>query len=212
MSQRFSDLAFTPGVKAQQTLHGSRGAYARFEAEGSSSDGLRPPEQEFIRSLDGFYMASISETGWPYIQHRGGAAGFLHVLDERTLGFADLRGNRQYISTGNLLHDDRVALFLMDYAQQARLKILGHAEIFEDTPEARQWIERLRMPTEKTPAERAVLIHVEGFDWNCQQHITPRFTDPEIAEAIRPLRDRLAQLESENVELRARLIANGDPR
>jgi len=208
VSQRFSELAFTPGVKAQQTLHGSRGAYARFEAEGSSSDGLRPPEQEFIRSLDGFYMASISETGWPYIQHRGGAAGFLHVLDERTLGFADLRGNRQYISTGNLLHDDRVALFLMDYAQQARLKILGHAEIFEDTPEARQWIERLRMPTEKTPAERAVLIHVEGFDWNCQQHITPRYSQEEIAKLMEPVRRRMAAYEEEIARLRG-LVGEG---
>jgi uncharacterized protein len=204
MGHRFAELAFTPGVKAEQTRHGSRSQYARMEAAtGGAGDSLRPPEQEFIRSRDGFYMASISETGWPYIQYRGGAPGFLHVLDSQTLGFADLRGNRQYISTGNLLHNDRVALFLIDYAEQARLKILGRAEIFEDTPEARQWIERLQVPEEKTPAERAVLIHVEGWDWNCQQHITPRYTEAEIARLFEPVRRRLAAYEEENARLRA---------
>jgi uncharacterized protein len=203
VGQRFTELAFTPGVKAQQVRHGSRSQYARFETAGSTGDSLRPPEQEFIRARDGFYMASTSETGWPYIQYRGGAPGFLHVVDERTLGFADLRGNRQYISTGNLLHDDRVALFLMDYAEPARLKILGHAEIFEDTAEAKEWLERLRIPGEKTPAERAVLIHVEGFDWNCQQHITPRYTEAEIASLLEPFRRRLEAYEKENARLRA---------
>lgn len=206
MGHRFAELAFTPGVKNQQTRHGSRSQYGRFETTGSTGDSLRPPEQEFIRARDGFYMASTSETGWPYIQYRGGSPGFLHVLDERTLGFADLRGNRQYISTGNLLHDDRVALFLMDYAEQARLKILGHAEIHEDTPAAREWLERLRVPGEKTPAERAVLIHVEGWDWNCQQHITPRYTQEEIASLFEPYRRRLEAYEKENARLRA-LIA-----
>jgi uncharacterized protein len=203
MGHRFAELAFTPGVKAQQTRHSSRSQYERFETTGSAGDRLRPPEQEFIRARDGFYMASTSENGWPYIQHRGGAPGFLHVIDDRTLGFADLRGNRQYISTGNLLHDDRVALFLMDYAAQARLKILGHAEILEETPEARQWLDRLRVPGEKTPAERAILIHVEGYDWNCHQHITPRYTTAEIASFLDPLRRRLAAYEEENARLRA---------
>ena len=200
---RFAELAFTPGVQAQQTRHGSRAQYERLASAGSSGDRLRPQEQEFIRARDGFYMASTSETGWPYIQHRGGAPGFLRVLDDRTLGFADLRGNRQYISTGNLLHDDRVALFLMDYAHQARLKILGHAEILEDAPEAREWLERLQVPGEKTPAERAILIHVEGYDWNCQQHITPRYTQEEIAAMLEPIRKRLAAYEEENARLRA---------
>jgi uncharacterized protein len=203
MGQRFSELAFTPGVKAEQARHGSRALYERFEVEGSTGDHLRPPEQEFVRARDGFYMASTAENGWPYIQHRGGAPGFLHVIDDRTLGFADLRGNRQYISTGNLLHDDRVALFLMDYAAQERLKILGHAEIFEDTPAAREWLERLRMPGEKTLAERAILIHVEGYDWNCHQHITPRYTQGEIAAMLDPIRRRLAAYEEENARLRA---------
>ncbi|HLH34974.1 MAG TPA: pyridoxamine 5'-phosphate oxidase family protein, partial [Alloacidobacterium sp.] len=139
---------------------------------------------------DSFYMASVSETGWPYIQHRGGSKGFLKVLDEQTLGFADLRGNKQYISVGNLQHDDRVALFLMDYPSQSRLKILGHAEVHEDDATAGELLEILRMPEEKTPAERAVLIHIEAFDWNCQQHITPRYTLAELSEIIGPTRLR----------------------
>lgn len=203
MGQRFAELAFTPNVKTEQTRHGSRRQYERFEVQGSTGDRLRPPEQEFIRARDGFYMASTSENGWPYIQHRGGAPGFLHVLDDHTLGFADLRGNRQYISTGNLLHDDRVALFLMDYAAQARLKILGHAEIFEETPAAREWLDRLRVPGEKTPAERAILIHVEGYDWNCHQHITPRYTEEELRSLLEPFRRRLEAYEEENARLRA---------
>jgi uncharacterized protein len=212
MGQRFAELAFTPGVKNQQTRHGSRSQYARFETAGSTGDRLRPPEQEFIRARDGFYLASVSETGWPYIQYRGGAPGFLHVLDDHTLGFADLRGNRQYISTGNLLHDDRVALFLMDYTAPARLKILGHAEIVEDTPTAHEWLERLRIPGEKTPAERAVLIHVEAYDWNCQQHITPRYTEKEIASFLDPLRRRLAAYEEENARLRALVKEEARPK
>ncbi|HTW49255.1 MAG TPA: pyridoxamine 5'-phosphate oxidase family protein [Acidobacteriaceae bacterium] len=203
MGHRFAELAFTPNVKAQQTRHGSRSQYERVEAGGSAGDRLRLPEQEFIRARDGFYMASTSESGWPYIQYRGGVPGFLLVLDDRTVGFADLRGNRQYISAGNLLHDDRVALFLMDYAAQARLKILGHAEIVEDTPAAREWLDRLRVPGEKTPAERAILIHVEGWDWNCHQHITPRYTEAEIASLLEPFRRRLAAYEEENARLRA---------
>ena len=210
MGKRFAELAFTPLVQEQQLRHGSRPQYERVETSGSPGNRLGPHEQAFIRGRDGFYMASVSETGWPYIQFRGGAQGFLHVLDAATLGFADLRGNMQYISTGNLLHDDRVALFLMDYPTQSRLKILGHAEILEGGPAAKEWLDQLRVSDEKTPAERAVLIHIEAFDWNCQQHIIARFTEPEIVEAIRPLRDRLAQLESENAELRARLAINED--
>jgi len=147
-------------------------------------------------------MASVSETGWPYIQHRGGPKGFLRVLDDQTIGFADLRGNKQYISLGNLQHDDRVALFLMDYPSQSRLKILGHVEIHEDDATARELLETLRMSEEKTPAERAVLIRVEAFDWNCQQHITPRYTQEQLSEILEPIRRRLDELEKENARLR----------
>src|SRR6266568_2962806 len=131
MSRRFAELAFTPLVKEQQKQHGSRHLYERVEQSPNPGDRLGPDEQSFIAEREGFYMASVTETGWPYIQYRGGSIGFLRVLDEQTLGFADLRGNRQYISVGNLHHDDRVALFLMDYAYQRRLKILGRAKIHE---------------------------------------------------------------------------------
>src|SRR5580692_4095423 len=169
MGRRFAELAFTPLLKAQQTKRGSRHLYERVERSNVLGDKLGPMEQAFIAERDGFYMASVSETGWPYIQFRGGHKGFLHVLDERTIGFADLRGNTQYISVGNLQHDDRVALFFMDYATQSRLKILGRAAIHEGDAEAAKLIELLHMPQEKSPAERAIVIHVEGFDWNCPQ-------------------------------------------
>src|ERR1017187_5722274 len=136
MGRRFAELAFTPAIKEQQMRHGSRHLYERVEQSGDPDDRLGEDEQQFILQSDGFYMASITETGWPYIQYRGGSKGFLRVLDDRTLGFADLRGNKQYISVGNLQENDRVALFLMDYPRQSRLKILGHAKVHEGTGEA----------------------------------------------------------------------------
>jgi uncharacterized protein len=202
MGQRFAEIAFTPLVKEEQLQHGSRHLYARGEGPSAAGDRLGPDEQDFIDARDGFYMATVTETGWPYIQYRGGPAGFLHVIDHRTLGFADLRGNRQYISTANLKHDDRVALFFMDYARQSRLKILGRARIHEGDAEAAALIEKLRMPEEKTPPERAILIDVEGFDWNCPQHITPRFTEAELTTILEPIRHRLELLEAENKRLR----------
>ena len=202
MSRRFGELAFTPLVKQQQEQHGSRRQYARMEEIGEPGDRLTDFEREFIAGRDGFYMASVSETGWPYIQYRGGAMGFLHVLDDQTLGFADLRGNKQYISVGNLEHDDRVALFFMDYAHQLRLKILGRAAVHESDAEAAALLEKLRVPGEKTPAERAIVIHVEGFDWNCPQHITPRYTVEELAGTLEPIRKRMDALEAENARLR----------
>lgn len=203
MGRRFAELAFTPLVKEQQQLHGSRHLYERVEHSPDPGDRLGPDEQAFIRARDGFYMASVSETGWPYIQFRGGSPGFLHVVDDQTVGFADLRGNRQYISTANLQHDDRVALFLMDYPAQSRLKILGRVRILEGDAEAGELIETLRVPEEKTPPERAVLIHIEGFDWNCPQHITPRYAEAELTEILAPMRLRLEALEAENKRLRA---------
>ena len=201
MGRRFAELAFTPLVQQQQKVHGSRQQYQRVEQSSDPGDQLGPDEQQFIRERDGFYMASVSETGWPYVQYRGGEKGFLRVLDARTLGFADLRGNKQYISVGNLQHDDRVTLFLMDYRAQNRLKILGRAKVHEGDAEAQQLIDNLRVTTEKTPAERAVLIHVEAFDWNCQQHITPRYTQEELAEILVPIRRRMETLEAENKRL-----------
>jgi uncharacterized protein len=202
MGRRFAEIAFTPHVKEQQEKHGSRYLYERVERSDNAGDRLGAYEREFISQRDGFYMASTSETGWPYIQYRGGSKGFLRILDDQTLGFADLRGNKQYISTGNLQHDTRVALFLMDYPHQQRLKILGRAEIHEDDADAKKLMPALLVPEEKTPAERAVLIHVEAFDWNCPQHITPRYTEEELVGSLAPLRRRLEALEKENARLR----------
>ncbi len=203
MGRRFAELAFTPLVKQHQQLHGSRPMYERVEHSGDAGDRLGTDEQAFIRERDGFYMASVSETGWPYIQFRGGSKGFLRVLDPQTIGFADLRGNKQYISIGNLEHDNRVALFLMDYPTQSRVKILGRARILESDAEAASMLETLRVPEEKTPAERAILIHVEAFDWNCQQHITPRYSEEELSRILAPMRTRLEFLEAENKRLHA---------
>jgi uncharacterized protein len=202
MSRRFAEIAFTPLVKEQQVRHGSRHLYERVEHSPDPGNRLGPDEQAFIHARDGFYMASVSETGWPYIQFRGGSPGFLRVVDDQTLGFADLRGNRQYISTANLQHDDRVALFLMDYPAQSRLKILGRVTIHEGDAEAEKLIEELRVPEERTPPERAILIHIEAFDWNCPQHITPRYTQAELMEMLEPMRHRLEALEAENKRLR----------
>lgn len=206
MGQRFAEIAFTPLVKEEQLQHGSRHLYERVERASNPGDRLGPDEQAFLQTRDGFYMASVTETGWPYIQYRGGHTGFLRVIDDQTLGFADLRGNRQYISTANLKHEDRVALFFMDYANQSRLKILGRAKIHEGNAEADALIRKLRMPQEKTPPERAMLIHVEGFDWNCPQHITPRFTEAELTRILEPMRVRMETLEAENKRLRAAAV------
>jgi uncharacterized protein len=151
-------------------------------------------------------MATTGATGWPYVQHRGGPKGFLKVIDDRTLAFGDLRGNKQYISTGNLLTDDRVALIMVDYPRQARLKILGRAEIL-DGDKASGWLDRVRMPEEKTEIERVYVIHVEAYDWNCPQHITPRYSVEELREGMKDVEKRLQALEQENAALRKELAA-----
>ena len=199
MPNRFFELAFTPAVQAEQQRHGSRDQYQRM-TERSETNELGPDEQYFLSLRDSFYMASVTETGWPYIQHRGGEPGFLHVLDPRTLALADLRGNKQYISVGNFEHNDRVALFFMDYPSQSRLKILGHVEIRDNDAALSH---QLRPTDGKAIVERVFVIHVEGFDWNCPQHITPRYTAAEINTQLAPLRRKLAELEAENATLRA---------
>jgi predicted pyridoxine 5'-phosphate oxidase superfamily flavin-nucleotide-binding protein len=194
MGHKFAEFAFTPNVKAEQDARGSRQGYERFEQGDDHHDVLGPQEAAFIGMRDSFYMATVSETGWPYVQHRGGPAGFLKVLGERTIGFADFRGNRQYISVGNLKTDDRVSLFLMDYASKARLKILGRARVVDVSDE--DTLERLALPAYRAQVERGMLIGVEAFDWNCPQHITQRFTLAEIEAATEPLRKRIEELES----------------
>lgn len=201
MGKSFAKIAFTPLVKQQQTLHGSRASYNRVEQSGPPGDRLTEAERYFLAARDSFYMASTSETGWPYIQHRGGATGFIHVLDDQTIAFADFSGNKQYVSTGNLLHDDRVALIFVDYPAQSRLKILGHATIHEG-PEAATLIEQLRSPGDNTPIERAIVIHIEAFDWNCPQYIAPRYTEEQVLRFTEDMRQRMADLEAENKRLR----------
>jgi predicted pyridoxine 5'-phosphate oxidase superfamily flavin-nucleotide-binding protein len=195
MGNRFAEIAFTPAVQAQQEAYGSRASYTRFSEGEPWNDRLGPDETGFIAARDGFYLASASETGWPYVQFRGGAPGFLRVLDERTLGWADFRGNRQYVSVGNATGNDRVAMILMDYANRRRLKILGRVEIRAVDVDA-NLASRLAVPGYKAVVERAVLVHVVGFDWNCPQHITPRFSLDEVEQTTRPLRERVAELEA----------------
>jgi hypothetical protein len=205
MSYGFLDIAVTPSVRAVQAAMGSDRVYQDFKGDREFSR-FTPDEAAFIAERDSLYIATVSETGWPYIQHRGGPRGFLKLLDDHTLAFADYRGNRQYISTGNLAADDRACLILMDYAHRARLKIYAHVEILavDADPVLTQ---ALTEPGYKAKLERVFRLHLTAFDWNCPQHITPRFTEQEVTEAVRPLRDRLSQLEAENAELHARLGA-----
>ena len=203
MSYGFLDIASTPSVRAAQEANGSRELWQRFDGD-RASDRFSENEIAFIEARDSFYLASVSESGWPYVQHRGGPTGFLKVLDETTLGFADFRGNRQYISLGNISADDRVALILMDYPNRTRLKILAHMEARE-LDAASDLASRLALPGYRGKPERAFLLHLDTFDWNCPQHITPRFTTAEIETAISPLRTRIAALEAENRALRAQI-------
>jgi predicted pyridoxine 5'-phosphate oxidase superfamily flavin-nucleotide-binding protein len=204
MSYGFLDIAATPAVKAAQAANGSRAAWEKFHGD-RTFDRFTDDERGFIAARDSFYMATVSETGWPYVQHRGGPPGFLKVLDDRTLGFADFRGNRQYISLGNAAANDRAALILMDYPNRSRLKIYARIEP-RDLAADPELAARLVPAGYRAVPERALLLHLEAFDWNCPQHITPRFTAREIEAAMAPMRERLAALEAENAALKAGLI------
>lgn len=196
MSHAFAEIAFTPSVKAAQHRDGSRSNYAR-NSEGDAevfNDRLGEAEVDFIAAQRSFYMATVSETGWPYLQHRGGPRGFLMVLDNRTLAFADYAGNRQLISVGNLATNDRVALILMDYAQRVRLKLLGRLVVQDLAPQD-ALAKTLIDPAYRARPQRAMVITVEGFDWNCPQHIPVRI-DAEDAQRVLDQRDaRIAELE-----------------
>ena len=195
MPHRFFDIAFTPSVKRAQEASGSRSSYARTESRPDVvSHRLTASEAAFIEARNSFYMATVSETGWPYIQHRGGPTGFVRVLDERTIGFADYRGNRQYVSVGNLTTDDRVSLFFMDYANRTRLKMFGRVRVVGLDDQAA--LARLEVPDYRAHVERGFLITVEGFDWNCPQHITERYTPEEVLAVTAPLTARIAALEA----------------
>ncbi|MFA9473289.1 MAG: pyridoxamine 5'-phosphate oxidase family protein [Filomicrobium sp.] len=195
MGHKFQEIAFTETVKSIQEQLGSRRGYSRREGGDSDFNNvLGPQEAGFIGDRDSFYMASVSETGWPYVQHRGGPNGFVRVLDEKTIGFVDYSGNRQYVSVGNLINDDRVSLFFMDYPNRTRLKLLARARIV--APEETEILTKLTPADNQARIERGFLMTVEAFDWNCPQHITPRFTTEQVAAAITPLRNRIAELES----------------
>jgi len=206
MPHRFAEIAFTPTVRTLQERLGSRRAYARLEGSPETTNHrLGEAEAGFITARDSLYMATVSETGWPYIQHRGGPAGFVRVIDETTIGFADFRGNRQYVSVGNLMTEDRVALFFMDYQNKARLKLFGRARIVG--PDDRETLGRLEVPDYGARVERGLIIEVEAFDWNCPQHITERLTLDAVRAMTEPLTLRIAELEAELARRPAHLPA-----
>jgi hypothetical protein len=202
MAKNFAEIAFTESVKAQQEKYGSRRQYARMEQFERGTE-LSFNEEDFIAEQDGFYLATVGEQDQPYVQFRGGPKGFLKVIDKKTLGYADFRGNLQYISVGNLQKNNRAALILMDYARQARLKIFVTVEVIEakDNPELTA---KLTMPDYRAKIERAMILHVEAFDWNCPQHITPRYTIEQVREMSAPLLEHIEQLEKEIAELKNR--------
>ena len=208
MAHPFGSLVFTPVVQALQERHGSRRQYARMAASPGPTAPLGRDEAAFIAERDSFYMASVGETGWPYVQHRGGPAGFLKVIDAQTIAFADFGGNKQFISAGNLSRDERVAIILVDYPAQSRLKILGHVRTVEGAALA-DWLPAVQDPAYKAAIERVFVIHVDAADWNCSQHITPRYTAADIRTAVAPLEDRVRHLTDENESLRRQLEQRG---
>lgn len=196
MRHQYQQIAFTPAVKAAQESYGSRDAYARHAAKPFDADaGLSREEAGFLTEQDGFFLATVSETGWPYVQYRGGPKGVLKALGPRRVGWADFAGNRQYITVGNAAADNRVSIIVMDYARQARLKIFGYANICraDDAPELAA---ALVVDGYHAKVERVVTVEVAAFDWNCPQHIVPRYTGDEVARVIAPLKERIAELEA----------------
>lgn len=202
---RYAQVAFTHNVRSVQEERGSASAMERMlPGETGRADRMGPVEAEFIGDRDGFYLATVGETGWPYIQFRGGPPGFVHVLDDATLAFLDVRGNRQYITAGNLRGNDRVSLFFMDYAHRTRLKVFGRAEM-RDAAEFSDLPGRSGETRTEGREEWLMVVKVEGLAWNCNRHITPRFTEAELAGALERVYDRIVRLEEENRDLRSRL-------
>lgn len=194
-----SDIAFTPAVKAQQERMGSRRGYARMEEKAGWNRDISPDLEDFLSRRDSFYFATASAEGRPYIQHRGGPPGFLKVLDENTLAFADFTGNRQYISVGNLSENDQAHLFLMDYPNRRRIKIWGRAKAVEDDPGL---LTELMDPSYAARPERAIVFRIEAWDINCPQHIQPRFSEDDLKPFVDKLQQRIAELEAELGELK----------
>jgi predicted pyridoxine 5'-phosphate oxidase superfamily flavin-nucleotide-binding protein len=208
MALGFLDIAMTPDVMDVQHEMGSDGLWQR-PRPGRTSDRFTASEEAMIASRDSFYMATVSQTGWPYLQHRGGPAGFLRMIDDKTLAMADFSGNRQYITSGNLRGSDRACLFLMDYPRRARLKIYATVEVF--TPEeAPELLAQVTLPEYRARIERVYLFHLMAFDWNCPQHITPRYTTEQVVEYSQTLQTRIAELEHENQQLKEKLTLKGE--
>ncbi len=205
MSRAFAEITFTPSVLAAQKKQGSAEGYAKFlQPEADRGDRIGPEETQFISLRDGFYQATVSDTGWPYVQFRGGPRGFLKVLDDQTIAYADFRGNRQYLSVGNLSDNDRISLILMDYPNRRRLKIWGRVKLVAAKEDA-LLMSKLRDPDYRALPERAVVITVEALDWNCPQHIPQRLTLEELEPQLAPVRAEIAKLREENAELKAKL-------
>jgi uncharacterized protein len=209
MSYKFLEMARTLGVIAAEERNGSAKFFQNFKGH-RDFDRLSGNEREFLAARDSFYMATISESGWPYVQHRGGPKGFLKVLDEKTMGFADFRGNLQYISLGNIATRDKTSLFFMDYPNRTRLKMFVHTEerSLDDDPALSA---ALTLPGYKAKVERALIFHLEAFDWNCPQHITPRYTKEELQPVFDSMESQLRQLQAENRQLRSQLKAAPGP-
>jgi len=187
MARAFAKISFTPNVQAVQTEMGSRTAYRTAELGDTETVALSEFEKAFITERDSFYQATVSQSGWPYVQHRGGPAGFLKILDEQTIGYADFSGNRQYISVGNLRGDDRVSLLLMDYPGRQRLKIWGRARVVDERSEP-ALLSKLEPTDFRGPVERGIVIRVEAFDWNCPKYITPRYSQREVEALLEQTR------------------------
>ncbi|KAF3883783.1 MULTISPECIES: pyridoxamine 5'-phosphate oxidase family protein [Nostocales] len=194
MPRKFGEIAFTPEVQAAQTQRGSRQSYEKYIANGPANDTITSKVEEFIAQLNGFYLGTVGSNGYPYIQFRGGPPGFLKVLDEKTLGFADFSGNVQYITVGNLSGNDKAFLFLMDYRHRRRIKIWGRAQYVEGDS---QWTEKLQIPGYPAKVERSILFHVEAISENCPQHIPIRYSETEVEAMMAPLQARIAELEQQ---------------
>jgi hypothetical protein len=194
MPRKFGEIAFTPEVQIAQTQRGSRQTYEKYIANGPANDTISTKIEEFIAQLEGFYLGTVSSNGYPYIQFRGGPPGFLKVLNEKTLGFADFSGNVQYITVGNLSGNDKAFLFLMDYRHRKRIKIWGRAEYVEGDS---QWLEQLCLPAYPAEAERSILFHVEAISENCPQHIPIRYSQTEVEAMMAPLQAQIAELEKQ---------------
>jgi predicted pyridoxine 5'-phosphate oxidase superfamily flavin-nucleotide-binding protein len=197
MPKAFATIGFTESVKAAQTQYGSRERNQYFELSSDPGNQLGEFEAEFIQARDSFYQATISENGWPYVQHRGGPAGFLRVIDHETIGYADFSGNKQYLSVGNLRANPRISLILIDYPNRRRLKLWGTVRIVHESDEP-EIIAQLEIPSYRGRIERGIVIHIEAVEWNCPQHITPRYSKAEVDNILKPLIEEIEFLRENN--------------